>query len=194
MFDATEQILSREGYAAWNEEYLCSLCDCTRGAFRYQFPAGRYDLFPAFVESVINQDTRMVDSLGELAPTARMYLFLISMRTRPPSPATRAMLELSMAARGDAELFVRIDPIMDSANARILGIGPDEINPEIAALRCILHGVSMYSFQKDYSPQGLDNMLGWILDYLPVPAEIAARGAEMVHARRIAGTTESLPK
>ena len=61
LFDATEQILSREGYAAWNEEYLCKLCDCSRGALRYQFPNGRYDLFPAFIEAVITEDARMVE-------------------------------------------------------------------------------------------------------------------------------------
>src|SRR5579871_6477962 len=96
MFDATETILSREGYAAWSEEYVCEMCDCSRGALRYQFPNGKYDLFPAFIESVIAQDARMVETLGELKPVERMYLFLMSMRVRPPSPATRAMLELSM--------------------------------------------------------------------------------------------------
>ncbi|HSY28115.1 MAG TPA: TetR/AcrR family transcriptional regulator, partial [Burkholderiaceae bacterium] len=144
MFDATEQILSREGYAAWNEIYLCELCGCTRGALRYQFPNGRYDIFPAFIEAVIAQDTKMVESLGELAPVERMYLFLMSMRFRPPSPATRAILEISMAARGDAQLHARIDPIMESANGRVLGMAAGESDPEMLALRCLLQGASMY--------------------------------------------------
>lgn len=194
MFDATEQILAREGYAAWNEEYLCKLCDCTRGAFRYQFPNGRYDLFPAFVETVIAQDMAMVESLGKLTPTERMYLFLISMRFRPPSQATRAMLELSMAGRSDAALYAKIDPIMESANARILGIEAGDVTPEMAALRCLLQGASLYSFQKNYSPEGLNAMLGWILRYLPVPPEIAARASEMVRARRDAGAADAPAK
>jgi len=184
MFDATETILSREGYAAWSEEYLCKLCECTRGALRYQFPDGRYDLFPAFLETVIAQDAKMVESLGELSPVERMYLFLLSMRFRVPSPATRAMLEISMAARGDAKLFCLIEPVIDSANARVLGIATDVTDPEMIALRCILHGASMYSFQKDFSPGRLHQALGWILHSLPVPPAIAARAAEMVRVRQ----------
>lgn len=184
MFHATEYILSHEGYAAWNEEYLCELCACSRGAFRYQFPDGRYDLFPAFLETVIAQDAQMVESLGDLTPVERMYLFLMSMRFRPPSPATRAMLEISMAARGDAKLFSLIEPVIDSANARVLGIANGVTNPELLALRCILHGASMYSFQKDFSPEGLNQALGWILNTLPIPPAIAARAAEMVRVRQ----------
>jgi AcrR family transcriptional regulator len=184
MFNATEHILSHEGYAAWNEEYLCKLCECSRGAFRYQFPDGRYDLFPAFLESVVAQDAQMVESLGELTPVERMYLFLMSMRFRPPSPATRAMLEISMAARGDAKLFGLIEPVIESANARVLGITNGVTDPEMIALRCILHGASMYSFQKDFSPEGLHRALGWIIDTLPIPPAIAARAAEMVRARQ----------
>jgi AcrR family transcriptional regulator len=191
MFDATEQILSREGYAAWNEIYLCELCGCTRGALRYQFPNGRYDIFPAFIEAVIAQDTKMVESLGELTPVERMYLFLMSMRFRPPSPATRAILEISMAARGDALLHARIDPIMESANGRVLGMAAGESDPEMLALRCLLQGASMYSFHKDYTPEGLNKLLGWILQYLPVPPALIARAEEMLHARRVAGTTDS---
>ncbi len=184
MFDATETILSREGYAAWNEEYLCKLCDCTRGALRYQFPDGRYDLFPAFLETVIAQDAKMVESLGELTPVERMYLFLMSMRFRPPSPATKAMLEISMAARGDAKLFSLIEPVIESANARVLGIATGVTDPEMIALRCILHGAGMYSFQKDFSPERLNQSLSWILELLPIPPALAARAAEMVRARQ----------
>jgi len=44
----------------------------------------------------------------------------------------------------------------------------------------------MYSFNKDFSPLGLNQSLGWILDLLPIPPAIAARAAEMVHARQTA--------
>jgi AcrR family transcriptional regulator len=184
MFDATEHILSREGYASWSEEYVCKLCECSRGALRYQFPNGKYDLFPAFLEAVIAQDARMVESMGELTPVERMYLFLLSMRVRPPSPATRALLEISMAARGDAKLFGLIEPVIESANARVLGIATGQTDPELIALRCILHGASMYGFQKDFSPERLDQSLGWILAQLPIPPAVAARAAEMVRTRQ----------
>lgn len=184
MFNATEYILSREGYSAWSEDYVCELCECSRGALRYQFPNGKYDLFPAFLETVIAQDAKMVESMGDLTPVERMYLFLLSMRVRPPSPATRALLEISMAARGDAKLFGLIEPVIESANARVLGISTGETGPEMIALRCILHGASMYGFQKDFSPERLNQSLGWILDLLPIPPAIAARAAQMVQARK----------
>ncbi len=184
MYAATEFILSTEGYAAWNEEYLCQRCDCTRGALRYQFPLGRYDLLPSFVETVIAQDARMVASMGDLTPVERMYLFLLSMRNRPPSPATLAILEISMAARGDAKLLSRIEPIMESANARVLGMAAGETDPEMLALRCLLHGVSMYSFNKDFTPEGLNQLLNWLLIFLPVPPTVRARAGDMLNARQ----------
>jgi len=194
IFDVTQYILSNEGYASWSEEHLCELCQCTRGAFRYQFPKGRYDLFPAYLEAVIAQDAKMVESLGHLSPTSRMYLFLMSMRSRPPSEATRAMLELSMAARGDAVLLATIDPIMRSANQRVLGLAEGDITPEMAALRCLLQGASMYSFDKDFTPEKLNSMLDWILQFLPIPPELAARTTEMVRVRREAGPVDALNK
>ncbi|HEX8956484.1 MAG TPA: hypothetical protein VF798_09425 [Burkholderiaceae bacterium] len=184
MFDATEQILSREGYASWSEEYVCELCDCSRGALRYQFPNGKYDLFPAFLEAVIAQDAAMVESMGELKPVERMYLFLLSLRLRPPSTTTHALLEISMAARGDAKLLSLIEPVVESANARVLGIATGETDPEMIALRCVLHGASMYGFQKDFSPERLSQSLGWILQHLPIPPAVANRAAEMVRARQ----------
>jgi AcrR family transcriptional regulator len=184
MFDATARILSLEGYAAWNEEYLCKLCDCTRGAFRYNFPNGRYDLFPAFIESIINKDIAMISALSTLGPADRMYLFLLSMQLRPPSAETRALLEVSMAARGDKQLLALIDPLLKQADERILGITENDRSAEILALRSVLHGVSLYGFQPGSTAEGLSDLIAWLLKYLPVPPAIAARASEMTQARK----------
>jgi hypothetical protein len=184
MFAATEQILSREGYAAWNEEYMCELCECSRGALRHQFPDGRYDLFPAYVDAVIAADSAMVESVSDLMPAERMYLFLASMQLRAPSPATRAILELSMAARGDQKMHDRVKPIMESANHRVLGVSAANLDPEMLALRHILHGASLYSFDTDYSAAHFQQSLKWLLAQLPVPAKVTARIDAMIKARQ----------
>ena len=184
MFDATEQILSREGYAAWNEEYMCERCECSRGALRHQFPEGRYDLFPAYVTAVLAADAAMIESVSDLKPSERMYLFLISMQHRAPSAATRAILEISMAARGDEKMLARVKPILDAANNRVLGMADGESSPELLALRHILHGASLYSFDTDYSAERLNLSLKWLLSHLPVPASVTAKLEQMVRLRQ----------
>ena len=191
LLDTTGLILSRDGYAALNEEYLCAQSGVSRGALRYHFPAGRYDLLPAFAADVVAQQAARLGPLGALPARECVYLVLMSMQHRPPSAATVALLELWMAARGDQKLAALLAPVMDQAMAQMMG-GEVESDPELLALRFIIHGASLHAFSADFSPAGMQQAIAWLLQRLPPPPDLAERLAAL-NAKRQA-FAESLPK
>jgi hypothetical protein len=183
MFQITAEIIGRQGYSAWSEEYLCELCECTRGALRYQFPQGRYDLLPAFIASALDHDAAMMSAMSSLTTKERLYLILSSLRERPPSEMTVAMLEIWMAARGDARLQEKIQPMMSGADGRLLGLPDGERDPEVLALFNILFGISLSSVRDDFDPAALRASLDWLLAQLPVPPSLAEKRAALTRAR-----------
>lgn len=191
LLDTTGLILSRDGYAALNEEYLCAQSGVSRGALRYHFPAGRYDLLPAFAAEVVAQQAQRLAPLGPLKARERVYLVLLSMQHRPPSAATVALLELWMAARGDRKLAGLLAPSMDLALAQMMG-GETDDDPELLALRFLIHGASLHAFSADFSAEGMQRAIGWLLQRLPPPEGLAERLVAL-NAKRQA-FAESLPK
>lgn len=175
LLEVTGQILATEGYAALSEEHLCALSEVSRGALRYHFPAGRYDLLPAFATSVIERQAQRLEPLGELPPRQRLYLVLMSMRDMPPSASTVALLELWMASRGDRKLAELMQPIMDRALNQMLGGGADPDDAEALALRMVVHGASMLAFSPDFSTRRLHAAIAWLLERLPPPPDLQER-------------------
>lgn len=183
LFEATAQIISAEGYAAWSEDRLCALCECSRGTLRYQFPQGKYDLFPAFVSFALNQDAGVMQAMQRLSARERLYLVIASLRYRPPSPTTVAMLEIWMASRGDTRLQLVIQPFFDGADGQVLGMPDGERDPEVLALFNILVGASLSSIRRDFDAKALGASLDWLLSHLPVPPSVTAMLDKLLHAR-----------
>ncbi|MFA9439170.1 TetR/AcrR family transcriptional regulator [Uliginosibacterium sp. sgz301328] len=180
LLDVTAKILASEGYAALSEEYLCQQSGLSRGALRYHFPAGRYDLLPAFAENVVAGQAARLAPLGPLPARERLYLVLMSMRDKPPSASTVALLELWMAARGDRRLLQSLEPIMDRALGQMLGSdGDDGSDAEVLALRIVVHGASLYAFSAGFSPERLNAAIIWLLSKLPPPQSLQDRLAAL---------------
>ncbi|MEC5384852.1 TetR/AcrR family transcriptional regulator [Uliginosibacterium sp. H3] len=179
LLKVTGEILASEGYAALNEDYLCAQSGVTRGALRYHFPAGRYDLLPAFASSVVERQVQRLEALGSLPPRERLYLVLMSMRDTPPSAPTVALLELWMACRGDSKLSALMTPIMDLALNQMLGASADPDDAEVLAMRIVVHGASMLSFSPDFSAERLKGALTWLLEKLPPPPALQAHLAAL---------------
>lgn len=179
LIETVTQILATEGYAVLSEAYICERSGVTRGALRYHFPRGRYDLLPAFTEHVVDGQARRLAPLGELSPRERCYLVLMSMQSRSPSAATVALLELWMAARGDAELSHLLQPVMARAMAQMMGGDSASDDPEVLALRCLIHGASLHAFSPEFSAERLQAAIAWVLEHLPPPAALTERLAAL---------------
>ncbi|WP_028449443.1 MULTISPECIES: TetR/AcrR family transcriptional regulator [Chitinibacter] len=165
---ATETLLATEGYAAWSEDAICQRTQLSRGALRYHFPAGRYQLLTAFARWVVDGQAERLAPLAGLDVRSRLYLVLYSLSSQAPSNATRALLELWMAARGDAQLQAALAPLMQEAEQQLLAEQPAD-EPELLALRLLMHGAALQAFQPETRPEAVMAALRWLLAQLPVP-------------------------
>jgi len=179
---ATEQLLAEQGYAAVSEARICELANLTRGALRHHYPNGRYDLLPVLIERLIAKQSQQLEAAQPKNPRERIYLMLFSLLEEQAQPETVAILEVWMAARGDNKLAERINPIMNSSIERLFGMMPGKpIEPDLLALRCLIHGACMHCFSVDYDPAALSQAIRWVLEQLPPPPGFVER-LEMAQA------------
>ncbi|SMC16162.1 transcriptional regulator, TetR family [Andreprevotia lacus DSM 23236] len=173
---ATERLLAEQGYAAVSEARICDLANLTRGALRHHYPNGRYDLLPVLLEKLIAKQSEKIEAAQPQNPRERVYLMLFGLLEASIQPETVAILEVWMAARGDAKLAERINPIMNSSIERLFGMTPDTpIDPDLLALRCLLHGACMHCYSVDYRHEELVRAIQWVLERLPPPAGFVER-------------------
>ncbi|KAF0811812.1 hypothetical protein IGB42_03622 [Andreprevotia sp. IGB-42] len=173
---ATERLLAEQGYAAVSEARICELANLTRGALRHHYPNGRYDLLPVLVERLIARQSELIAAAQPQNPLERIYLMLFGLLDAPIQSDTVAILEVWMAARGDAKLGERINPIMNSAIERLFGMtSATPADPDALALRCLLHGACMHCYSVDYDRNALVAAIQWVLEKLPPPAGFVER-------------------
>ncbi|GAA5786283.1 hypothetical protein GCM10007860_15190 [Chitiniphilus shinanonensis] len=171
---ATVDILVEQGYAALGEQRICMRAGVSRGALRHHYPQGRYDLLPNVVESLLDEEASRMASLGPLSAKERLYLMLYGLMAMPKRQASVAILEIWMAARGDAKLARCTQAVFDDVLVRLFGHVPGQpADPEELALRCLLHGASLHRFSSDYDGEVLQASLRWAMERLEPPPKVS---------------------
>lgn len=173
LLDAARRVLIEQGYAQLGEARVCDLAGVTRGALRYHFPDGLYDLLPALIEELIEIEARKIDATGALQPRERIYLALYGLAMAGQQTDSLAILEVWMAARGDARLSAGVNPVMQRANLRIFGLTQNApFEPDLLAWRLLLHGASLHVFNPDFDRSQLGSALKWVLQQWPAPESL----------------------
>lgn len=176
LLDATRQLLIEQGYARLGEVRVCERGGVSRGALRYHFPEGLIDLLPALLEDLIEIEAAKIAATGAQTPRERLYLALYGLAKSHGQSDSIAVLELWMAARGDARLAARLNPILDKADERIFGLRPDaDFEPDLLAWRLMLHGAALRVFSHDYDRSRLSAALQWALKTWPAPEGLMER-------------------
>lgn len=175
LLDVTGTILATEGYGALNENYLCKCCGVTRGALRYHFPAGRYDLLPAFAEMLLARQVQSNAPLEPLSARERVYLLLIRLNGSKPPVAMVALMKLWIASRSDSKLAVSIQAVIDKARAQMLGLDEAGTDPEVHALCMLAHGACLHAGRPNFVPARVQAAIGWLLEELPPPPSLIER-------------------
>ncbi|TJZ74853.1 TetR/AcrR family transcriptional regulator [Chitiniphilus eburneus] len=166
-------ILVEQGYAALGEQRICMRAGVSRGALRHHYPQGRYDLLPNVVESLLDDEATRMASLGPLSAKERLYLMLYGLMAMPHRQVSVAILEIWMAARGDAKLARCTKSIFDDVLTRLFGHAPGQpADAEELALRCLLHGATLHRFSSDYNSETLQQSVRWMLDRLDPPPKV----------------------
>lgn len=173
LINATITLLNEQGYAAFGEARVCEMAGISRGALRYHFPGGRYDLLPATVAYLIDYDAAWLEALGPMSATVRFYLLLHTVLQRGRRHPTLAMFEVWMAARGDARLSDGIGPLLAAVPERIYGMKPHgRADPELLALQLLLQGLAVQCTAADYDRDQVGKAVGWLLNKLTPPKEL----------------------
>ncbi|BCL74429.1 hypothetical protein JHS3_01650 [Jeongeupia sp. HS-3] len=170
LIDATISLLDELGYARLSETRICERAGVSRGALRHHFPSGRYDLLPVVVERLVAAEEARFIALGPLTPLERVHLMLHSTLAYPEHSTSVALLQIWMAARGDAKLYDGVGPIFDSVLPRLFGLDAKmPSDPQTLALRFLLHGAALHRFNADFDVDNLRAALRWILALVEQP-------------------------
>ncbi|MBM3116164.1 TetR/AcrR family transcriptional regulator [Jeongeupia naejangsanensis] len=182
LIEATITLLDELGYARLSETRICERAGVSRGALRHHFPSGRYDLLPMVVERLVAAEETRFLALGPLTPLERVHLMLHSTLTYPEHSTSVALLQIWMAARGDAKLYDGVGAIFDSVLPRLFGLDTSApSDPQTLALRFLLHGAALHRFNADYDIDQLRAALHWALSLIEQPAGFAERFAAFTH-------------
>ncbi|WP_137924689.1 TetR/AcrR family transcriptional regulator [Cupriavidus sp. 2SB] len=185
LIDAATTLLIEQGYAAFGEARVCEIAGISRGSLRHQFPDGRYDLLPAMVASLIDTEAGKLNALGPMPARVRMHLMLHTLVHRRHRHTSLAILEVWMAARGDERLADSVGPLLAAVPERLFGQDPKGVpEPELLALRLVLHGATLHSFAADYDPNRLADAVQWLIDQLETPPELPAVMARIAAMQR----------
>ncbi|HDR9488104.1 hypothetical protein BLA13014_07189 [Burkholderia aenigmatica] len=180
LIKAAITLLNEQGYAAFGEARVCEMAGISRGALRYHFPAGRYDLLPAVVAHLLDNDAATKETLGPMSPATRLHLSLhmvLRLGRRHPS---LALFEIWMAARGDDRLSKRIEPLYAAVPERVYGMEPrDHSDPELLALQLLLHGLVVQSFGVHNDRDQMDKAVELLLNKVKPPKELPELLARM---------------
>ncbi|MBN3791158.1 TetR/AcrR family transcriptional regulator [Burkholderia sp. Ac-20353] len=173
LIKAAIALLNEQGYAAFGEARVCELAGVSRGALRYHFPGGRYDLLPAVVAYLIDYEATWLEALGPMSATVRFHLLLHTVLRRGRRHPPLAMFEIWMAARGDARLSEGIEPLLAAVPKRVYGMEPhDHADPELLALQMLLQGLAVQCSGAHYDRDQAARAVECLLNKLTPPKEL----------------------
>jgi len=173
LIHAAATLLNEQGYAAFGEARVCEMAGISRGALRYHFPAGRYDLLPAMVAFLIDREAARLEALGPMPATVRLHLELHALVQHGRRHTPMAMFEVWMATRGDARLGKAVDPLFATIPERLHGMDPNgPADPELLALHLLVQGVAVQCSVANYDRHQVASAVEWLLSKLTPPKEL----------------------
>jgi len=173
LIHAAATLLNEQGYAAFGEARVCEMAGISRGALRYHFPAGRYDLLPAMVALLIDSEAARLEALGPMSATVRFHVALHALLQHGRGHAPLAMFEVWMATRGDARLSQAIEPLLATVPERLYGMDPHApADPELLALQLLLQGLAVQCSSARYDRHQAASAVEWLVSKWRTPKEL----------------------
>lgn len=127
---AARDILAEEGYVAFSENKICELAGVTRGALRYHFPTGRYDLLNELIPLLLQQIPASTTSDCK----TRILELIQFMQQQPLHNPLVLIMEIWQATFADKDLRESVGQTLDQRfqvffNVKTLEELPEEITP-----------------------------------------------------------------
>lgn len=130
LIEAARDLLADEGYVAFSEIKICELAGVTRGALRYHFPAGRYDLTKKLLEYFY----REIPVYNSPDFKSRILELVLFMKNNPKKNPLILIMEIWQATFADKQLRESVKEVLDKRikvffNVEKLGDIPADVTP-----------------------------------------------------------------
>ena len=130
LISAAREILAEEGYIAISENKICEQAGVTRGALRYHFPAGRYDLLNELIPQLFQQ----IPASNTQDCKSRILELILFMQQQPVENPLVLIMEIWQATFADKDLRESVEKVFEQRfqvffNVNTLEEIPEEIMP-----------------------------------------------------------------
>ncbi|MGK6328872.1 TetR/AcrR family transcriptional regulator [Erwinia sp. DT-104] len=130
LIGAARDILAKEGYIAISENKICEQAGVTRGALRYHFPAGRYDLLNELIPQLFQQ----IPASNTQDCKSRILELILFMQQQPLENPLVLIMEIWQATFADKDLRESVEKVFEQRfqvffNVNSLEELPEEIMP-----------------------------------------------------------------
>lgn len=156
LLDAAKNIIAEEGYVAFSENKICEQACVTRGALRYHFPSGRYDLLNELIPRLLEQIPASKTSDCKL----RILELIQFMQQQPVHNPLVLIMEIWQATFADENLKESVKKSLDQRFQVFFNIDSlDEMPEAIMPYRLMFWG-SILSLQYHKSEKnGLQSII-----------------------------------
>ncbi|HCL5637818.1 TPA: TetR/AcrR family transcriptional regulator [Klebsiella aerogenes] len=151
-------ILSKEGYIAFSENRICEDASVTRGALRYHFPEGRYDLIKELTEILFKKIPT-----SELTGVARIKELILFMIENPVQNPIVLIMEIWLATFADKRLADTINDILNTRYKYFFGVDKlEQLPAELVPFRFMFWGAILSLHNRNTDNYDLDEVLSFL--------------------------------
>lgn len=111
LIEAARDLLADEGYVAFSENKICEQAGVTRGALRYHFPAGRYDL----TKELLLYFYKQLPAFSSPNIKDRILELVVFMQENPKKNPLSLIMEIWQATFADKQLRDTVKDVLDKS-------------------------------------------------------------------------------
>lgn len=137
LIGAARNILAEEGYIAISENKICELAGVTRGALRYHFPAGRYDLLNELIPRLFQE----IPESNNADCKSRILELILFMQQQPVHNPLVMIMEIWQSTFADKNLRESVGEVLAQRYQVFFNVNSlDELPEDMVPYRLMFWG------------------------------------------------------
>ncbi|MCK6964527.1 TetR/AcrR family transcriptional regulator [Enterobacter bugandensis] len=153
---ATKDIIANEGYIGFSENKICELAGVTRGALRYHFPSGRYDLLNELIQLLFQQ----IPASDTQDCKSRILELIQFMQQNPVHNPLVLIMEIWHATFADKQLRESVEEVLSQRFRFFFNVDTlDELPEEIMPYRFMFWGAILSLQYHKNDKHGLNTII-----------------------------------
>ncbi len=159
LIQAAREIIAEEGYVAFSENKICEHAGVTRGALRYHFPAGRYDLLNELIQQLFQQ----IPASKKYDCRSRILELILFMQQQPVQNPLVLIMEIWQATFADKQLRESVKGVFAQRFRVFFNVDSlDELPEEMMPYRFMFWGAILSLQYHKSENNGLNSVIEFI--------------------------------